>query len=129
MSEMEKITVSERISMRPAVLPDDEQFLKKLYASTREEEFATLGAPPEMIAQLTEMQYRGQKMQYDVEFPDARHEIVLLDGEEAGRLMTCRNETEVFGIDLAILTQYRSQGIGTVIVGGLINEAKESGRV
>jgi ribosomal protein S18 acetylase RimI-like enzyme len=120
--------VSEQISTRLAVFPDDEKFLKKLYASTREEDAAMWGMPEEQSAALVDMQYRAQKAQYDAQYPDARHEIILLEGKTVGRMMTTRSEEEVFFIDIAVLTDYRSLGIGSVIFKGLMREAEESNR-
>jgi GNAT superfamily N-acetyltransferase len=118
-----------RIEMRPAVLPDDEDFLKRLYFSTREDDAAMWGLPEAQTELLLEMQYRAQKMQYDVEFAGAKHEIVLLDKEPIGRLMSIHQERELLGIDLAILPEHRSKGIGTLIINGLMREAKEAGKI
>jgi GNAT superfamily N-acetyltransferase len=87
------------------------------------------GLPPEQAAAMVNMQYRAQKMQYDAEYADAKHDIVLFEGEPVGRLMSYRDEKEVFGIDLAILSEYRSKGIGTfIIVDVLMREATETGK-
>lgn len=102
--------------MRPVVLPDDEDFLKKLYFTTRDEEFAMMGLPGEQLEMLLEMQYRAQKMQYDAEYPGAEHVIILWNEEPVGRLMSRMRETALDGIDLAILTEHRSKGIGAVVM-------------
>jgi ribosomal protein S18 acetylase RimI-like enzyme len=119
----------EQISLRPAALPDDEAFLKGLYFTTREEDVAMWGLPEAQAGPLLEMQYTAQKMQYDAQYPDARHEIVLLGETPVGRLLSTRDERELFGIDLAILPEYRSHGIGSVIIKGLMREAQETGKV
>ncbi len=117
-----------RIEMRPVVMPDDENFLKRLYFSTREDEAVLWGLPEAQTESLMDMQYRAQKMQYDMEYAGAKHEIILLDKTPIGRLMSIRNEKEVFGVDLAILSEHRSKGIGTLIINGLMREAKETGK-
>lgn len=114
--------------MRPAVLPDDEAFLKALYTSTREEDAAMWGLPEEQASALVDMQYRAQKMQYDAQYPDAKHEIILLDEVPVGRAMATRNETEVHAIDLAIRPEYRSRGIGSMILKNWAREAEETSR-
>lgn len=118
----------EQISMRPVVMPDDETFLKELYITTRDDDMAMWGLPEEQARSLAEMQYRAQKMQYEAEYPDARHEIILFNETPAGRLMSTRNEAEVFGIDISVLPEYRSMGIGTVVLKGLMREAEEAGK-
>lgn len=114
--------------MRPVVMPDDEMFLKELYASTREEDAAMWGMPEAQTAALIEMQYNAQRIQYEAQYPDALHEIILFNGKPVGRLMTTRSDEEVFAIDIAILTDHRSQGIGAMIFKGLMREAEESSR-
>ncbi len=114
--------------MRPVVMPDDEMFLKELYASTREDDAAMWGMPEDQTAALIEMQYNAQRIQYEAQYPDALHEIILFNGSPVGRLMTTRSEEEVFAIDIAILTGYRSHGIGTMIFKGLMQEAEGSNR-
>ena len=120
--------IAERVSLRPVVWPDDEEFLRKLYFTTREDDRAQWGLPAEMADSLIDMQYRAQKMQYDAEYPEMSQEIILLDGEDVGRLLSTRNEKEVLGIDFAVMPEYRSQGIGTAILNGLMNEAAEGGK-
>jgi ribosomal protein S18 acetylase RimI-like enzyme len=128
MTEGSKQEISEQISTRPVVMPDDEIFLKELYASTREEDVAMWGMPDEQAKMLVDMQYRAQKGQYEGQYPEALHEIILFNGTPVGRMMTTRSEEEVFFIDIAVLTDYRSLGIGTVIFKGLMREAQESNR-
>jgi ribosomal protein S18 acetylase RimI-like enzyme len=128
MTDGSKLAISEQISTRVVVMPDDEIFLKELYASTREEDVAMWGMPEEQAGALVDMQYRAQKMQYEGQFPDALHEIILLDGIPVGRLMTTRSEEEVFAIDIAILTGYRSRGIGAIVFKELMREAEASNR-
>ncbi len=114
--------------MRPVVMPDDEMFLKELYASTREEDVMMWGMPDEQAKMLVDMQYRAQKAQYEAQYPDALHEIILFNGTPVGRMMTTRNEAELFFIDIAVFTDYRSLGIGTVIFQGLMREAEGSNK-
>ena len=127
MGEPDK-SVFEQISMRPVVMPDDETFLKELYITTRDEDMAMWGLPEEQGRALVEMQYRAQKMQYDAEYPGAKHEIILFNKIPVGRLLSTRNEAEVFGIDISVMPEYRSMGIGSVVLKGLMREAEEAGK-
>lgn len=113
--------------MRPVELPDDEDFLKRLYFSTREDDAAAWGLPPEHLEPLLDMQYRAQKTQYGLDYPGNVHVILLFDGEQVGRLMTETTETALNGIDLALLTEHRNKGIGDVVMKGLMNKADELG--
>lgn len=117
-------SIAQQMSMRPAVMPDDEAFVKKLHATTLEDEVAMWGLPPEQSEMLVDMQYRAQHTQYQAQYENADYEIISFNGEPVGRLVSSRDETQVLGIDLAILPEFRSTGIGTVILENLIAEAK-----
>lgn len=115
--------------MRPVLLPDDEPFLKTLFFSTIEEMAAKWPLPEEQKAGLMDMQYRAQKMQYDAQFPDGIHTIIVVEGVEIGRLYRDYEEGAVIGVDLTILPEYRGKGIGTAIIDGIKQEAADTGRV
>jgi ribosomal protein S18 acetylase RimI-like enzyme len=119
--------LTDSISLRSVILPDDEAFLQKLYASTREDDIAMWGMSEEQAAPLIEMQYRAQKMQYEAQYPGARHNIILSDGEPVGRVMTLIVEKELSGIDIAIVPDTRNRGIGSVVLNDLKREADELG--
>src|SRR5687768_11771786 len=115
-----------KISLRPAKFPDDEEFLKQAYFATRAEDaalWAVLGE--DHVKFLLEMQHKAQMSQYAQSFPNAVHSVVLLDDIQVGRLITSENELEICGVDLAILPQWRNQGIGTKILDNLIKKAAE----
>jgi GNAT superfamily N-acetyltransferase len=126
MSEAPARPFSERISLRAVMMPDDEDFLKELYFTTREDDIAMWGMPEPQTRSLVEIQYRAQKMQYDAQFPEARHDIILFDEKPVGRLLSTRNEREVLCIDVAVRPECRSKGIGTVILKGMMSEAGEA---
>jgi ribosomal protein S18 acetylase RimI-like enzyme len=120
--------VVERIALRPVVLPDDEEFLIELYYTTRDDIMLT-PISDEQKKMLSLMQYLAQKQHYIEYFPNSLHEIILFDGKRAGRLWTARYETEIAGIDLAILPEYRNQKIGSKLLLDLFTEASASNRV
>ncbi|CAN5620894.1 hypothetical protein BH18ACI3_BH18ACI3_20050 [soil metagenome] len=99
--------IRERITLRPVVLPDDEAFLQDLYATTRDD--LNVMIPDEsQLRQLLLMQYRGQKVTYAAEYPNASHDIVLLDDESVGRLIVDQRPAAIHGVDLALLPQVRN---------------------
>jgi GNAT superfamily N-acetyltransferase len=119
--ENKKIT--DRIELRPVVMPDDDQFLQTLYFSTRYDvdllPFDDAGKKAFML-----MQYKAQKTHYDEYFRHSSHDIVLYDGEPAGRYMTDSREDEIIGVDLSLLPPYRSLGIGSTLMKGTFEEAQ-----
>lgn len=124
-----KYNLSDKISLRPVNLEEDEKFLKKLYFSTREEDFAAWAAmSKEQAENLLEMQFTAQKMQYALDFPNAEHSIILLEGKTVGRLLTNQTEQEIHVVDIAILSEYRGHGIGSVVLKNLLEKALRTGR-
>ena len=121
-------TVGERIVLRPVVLPDDEEFLIELYYTTRDDIQMT-PLDEEQKKNLSLMQYLAQKQHYTTYYHNWRHEIILFDGKPVGRLWTARYETEIIGIDLSILPEYRNFKIGTTLLTDLFDEATASNRV
>ncbi len=122
---------SAKIALRPVKLPDDEAFLKQVYFGTRTEDAAAwsvLGA--EQATYLLEMQDKAQMMQYAQDFPNAVYSVVLFNENQVGRLITSENEQEICGVDLAILPEFRNQGIGTNVLNNfLIKKAAETNRI
>ena len=121
------MSLAGRITRRAVILPDDEDFLIGLYATTRDDiNFLPMDA--EQKKSILLMQYTAQKQQYALQYPEARHEIILLDGKIVGRYWTARLETEIRGIDLALLPEYRSLGIGRFLLEDSIAEAARTNR-
>lgn len=127
MSETTK-NLARRISLRPVDLAEDEDFLVKLYRSTRDDlEMIPLDDATKNL--LIQTQYSAQKQHYAAQYPNTAHDIILLDSEKAGRLMIERDDKKILGVDLAILPEYRSLGIGTVIIEDLLKEATQTNRI
>jgi GNAT superfamily N-acetyltransferase len=126
--EKETKNLADRIELRPVVLSADEDFLIALYFTTRDDiNFLPLDEAQKKSILL--MQYRAQKQQYEMQFPASRHDIVLLDGKNIGRFWTARLETEIVGVDLALLPEYRNSGIGSFLLNETFEEAAQTGRI
>jgi ribosomal protein S18 acetylase RimI-like enzyme len=117
-----------RLSFRPAVFPDDEDFLMKLYFTTRADvEMSPMSREQKNAFMI--MQYAAQKQHYAAHFPEAAYNIVLLDEQPIGRLMVGRGADEIRVIDISLLPEFRNQGIGTVLLQDLIDEAGRTHRI
>ena len=126
MSDQNK-SLTDRIELRPVVMPDDEEFLKALYATTRYDIERVPFSEAEKDAFLL-MQYTAQKNHYDSYYDKASHDIVLYDGRQAGRYMVDSEGSEIIGVDLSLLPEFRSLGIGTVLLKGSFADAAATGR-
>jgi ribosomal protein S18 acetylase RimI-like enzyme len=122
------IVMPDTVTLRP-VEPGDEPFLRALYASTREEELAALGWSPAQMEAFLELQFRAREQQYRWQFADAGDDLVLVEGEPAGRLCVERREFLIRIVDIAIAPAFRGRGAGTALLAGVIAEASATGKV
>lgn len=118
------MTTTLAFSLRPAE-PADADFEHALYASTRDD-LRPLG--PEVFDGLVGMQFRAQSMSIKLEHPDAEHKIVLVENLPVGRLVIDGAVDPIEVIDVALLPQYRGQGIGTSVLRGVLAQADRMGR-
>jgi len=109
------------VRLRP-IVADDEPFLLEVYKSTRPE-ITALGWPPPQEEAFFRMQFEGQKRSYEMQYPDAAHQLILFKDTEVGRLITFRTEQEIRLADVALLPQYRNMGVGAFVIRELCAEA------
>lgn len=106
--------------MRPELRPAteaDRPFLQRVFASTRAE-LAVLGEA--MVA----LQFDLQDRSYRQSHPDASFDVILVDGEPAGRLYVDRGPDSIHVIDISLLPERRGQGIGTQLLRALLDEGR-----
>ena len=120
-------TRKEPIALRP-IGPDDHPFLLALYSSTRDEELAGVPWNAEQKAAFLRMQFDAQHQHYQEHYGGASFDVILVDGELAGRLYVARWPRDIRIVDMALMTAFRRRGIGTELIGGLQQEAAASGR-
>lgn len=115
------------ITLRPVSL-GDEAFLLTVYASTRESELAQVPWAEGQKEQFTRLQYQLQRREYDARFPDAQYDVIVVDGQPAGRIWVGRDEEQIRLLDIALLPEFQNRGVGTVLLRRLIDEATRTGR-
>jgi ribosomal protein S18 acetylase RimI-like enzyme len=69
------------------------------------------------------MQFTAQDRYYRDQMPDASYQVVLVDGEPAGRLYLDRRDDELHVLDIALLPEHRGRGLGTRLMGDVLAEA------
>jgi ribosomal protein S18 acetylase RimI-like enzyme len=99
-----------------------------VYASTRAEELAAVPWEDATKEAFLRMQFSAQDVYYREQMPDASYQVVLVDGERAGRLYVDRREDEIRIVDIAFLPEHRGQGLGTTLLRALLTEADEAGK-
>ena len=114
------------IALRPAT-PGDLEFQSRLYASTRQEELAPVPWSDEEKRAFLAFQFQAQTAHYEQHYADASSQIVLVEGELAGRLIVHRWEREIRIVDIALLPGFRGRGIGSRLLAPLLDEGVETG--
>lgn len=115
-----------KIGLRPAG-PDDEEFLYRVYASTRAEEVAAWGWNQAQQEAFLKMQFKAQQQAYKWQFPTAEHSIILFDEVKVGRLIVVQTDQEIRLTDIALLPEHRNAGAGTFFVKDLQAQARAAG--
>ncbi|MCA9733421.1 MAG: GNAT family N-acetyltransferase [Deferribacteres bacterium] len=112
-----------KISFRP-IQNNDETFLFKIYASTREEELAAVPWTSEQKHEFLRQQFKAQHDHYQKHFSDAQFMLILANDEPIGRLYRDDRENEIRLIDIALLPAFRGQGIGEKMLRDILAEGK-----
>lgn len=113
------------VTLRPAA-NEDRSFMLSVYASVREPELEASGLPREQWAPFVEQQFQAQSHAY-ASYRDTSFEVVLVDGEPAGRLIVARWPEELRVVDIALLPEFRGRGIGGALMREVIEEAEQRG--
>lgn len=116
-----------KVTLR-AVQESDNEFLLKVYGSTREQEMAQVPWTAEQKQQFVRMQYEAQKNHYAEQHPHASHEVICLEGTDAGRVYLDRLGEKFHILDITLLPEYRNRGAGSFLLGQIMAEAKEAGK-
>jgi ribosomal protein S18 acetylase RimI-like enzyme len=102
--------------------------LYSIYASTRAEELAVVPWDDAQKDAFVRMQFEAQDAWYREHYADASFDVIVVDGEPAGRLYVHRGETEIRIVDIALLPARRGQGIGSSLLRDLLAEADAAGK-
>jgi GNAT superfamily N-acetyltransferase len=111
-----------------AVTANDDAFLLSVYDSTRAEELAQAQWAEGQREAFLKWQFEMQRREYDVRFPDAEYNLILIDDEPAGRIWIGRTDDEIRLLDIAILPAFQNRGAGTILLRKLIDEANTTGK-
>ena len=109
----------------PPITRSDEEFLFAVYASTRANEMALVPWNDEQKAAFVQSQFQAQHQHYLSEYPNGKFQLINSDNQKIGRLYVCELENEIQIIDLTLLPEFRSQGIGTQIITDILQTAEK----
>lgn len=115
------------IGYRP-MTDEDLPFVSELFASTRAEEVAATGWPPEMQRAFLEQQHRAQHRHYRQVNPEGEWLIVERGGAPIGRLYLNESDGGLHLIDISLLPGARGAGLGGAIMADLMADAAARAR-
>lgn len=111
----------------------DRGALLRIYASTRAEELATTDWGEEQKRLFVEQQFSAQDAYYREYYVGARFDLVKVDGEVAGRVYVDRDQGRFPGeirlMEITVLPEHRGRGVGSYLLGDLMEEARQDGRM
>jgi ribosomal protein S18 acetylase RimI-like enzyme len=93
-----------------------------VYASTREEELAVVPWDDAQKETFLRQQFDAQDAWWRENYAEATFDVILVDGEPAGRLYVHRGPSEIRIVDIALLPEHRGNGVGTRLLDDLLAE-------
>jgi len=121
------VTTLRTPALRPAG-PGDAEVLYRIYASTRDEELAVVPWDAAAKEAFLRMQSAAQDSYYRATYPDASYGLIVDGAEVLGRLYVDRGKTAWLVLDLALLPEHRSRGIGSGLLRGVLADAAAVGK-
>ena len=116
------------ISLRP-VTPEDREFLVAVYYGTRERELAQVDWDAGQKEAFVRWQFERQDEEYRQRYPNARYDIILVDGVPAGRIWVGIDDKQIRLLDIAIMTEFQNRGVGTHLLRQLMAEAAQTNKL
>jgi len=112
-----------KLTLRPE-RADDRPFRYGLFCQSRPPEWDMVQLDPQVRDELMRHQFEAQTMGYRTQFPQARFDIIELDGEPIGRIVVDRPSDMVHLVDQAIVPAWRNKCLGTTIMRTLMDEVR-----
>jgi GNAT superfamily N-acetyltransferase len=109
--------------VRPA-LPQDDRFQYDLAYGVMHDQLHAHLWDPNIRHPLLDLQVRSKHSSYAVVHPHADYAIIMLDDQPVGRMIIDRSGEFYHLVDISIVPQQRSAGIGTRLVLALCMEAE-----
>jgi ribosomal protein S18 acetylase RimI-like enzyme len=125
--QMPAALLSRGFALRPET-EADLPFLIRLYASTREDEFAAVNWSPDDKQAFLVSQFHAQRHHYRTYITNCRFDVLECRGDPVGRLYLEPRKTQLHIVDIALLPGWRGKGVGGTIMHALLDTAARSGR-
>ena len=115
-----------RVALRP-VTAEDEPSCSRYTRARASRNWRVLPFDEEQRHAFVRSQHEAQRAHYAAHHPEASFQVVLVDGEPAGRLYVSRDSERIHLIDIALLPEFQRRGIGGSLLEELSREADAGG--
>jgi ribosomal protein S18 acetylase RimI-like enzyme len=119
--------LSEGFALRPET-DADLPFLRELFASTREEELATVPWSAEQKRAFLLGQFNAQRHHYRTYNAGCAFDVIEHRGGRAGRLYLEEERLRLYIVDITLMPGWRGRGLGTAMLSALQECGRASGR-
>jgi GNAT superfamily N-acetyltransferase len=126
MSSVHVTTPHGTLTTRPQTAADA-PFLFALFAAAKMPEMALMPMDAAGKQFLLQMQFRSMTATYRQQYPNARFEIVELDGQAVGRLVTDVQPDCVYYVDIAVIPERQRGGLATALMTAVLEEPRRLG--
>jgi ribosomal protein S18 acetylase RimI-like enzyme len=107
---------------------DDTATLFDLYVAVRGEELGMQDWDPQVRRELLRFQFDAQRHGYREQFADVAERLILRDRSPVGWVMTGSRDAGWHCLDIAVLADERSRGVGARVIRALQDEAAATNR-
>jgi ribosomal protein S18 acetylase RimI-like enzyme len=104
--------------------PDDEAFLFDVFCTTWQKEVAAM-PNPKLVQHFLRIQYTAQNNKFALRFPGHERWVILHEDKRAGRFFLHRSPSMLQIVEITMLPEFRSVGIGTKILGEVMADAAQ----
>lgn len=106
----------------------DRELLLRVYGASRAEELAVVAWSDGQLEAFLEQQFTAQDTYWAQQRPDTDRAVIVVDGQDAGRLYVDRSDdVEIRIVDIALLPEHRGAGVGGRLLRDILAEGDSRG--
>ena len=121
-------TSHREVSLRDATKADDDVLFSLFAVSRADLLLAIAGLDDQQREYLMRLQFQAQQDQYRSLYPNARQDLVVMQGDDIGQIRVAALDDELRLVDLCLLPEYRNHGIGSALLWDLLDEAANANK-
>ena len=120
---------SRRVTTRCRIeTPADEPFVRRVVTETIAEEFGAAAWPEPMRGSILGLQYDTRRSAARAAGGDITSQVIVADGEDVGWLLTSELPDQIRIVEIAILPDWRGNGVGEAAIRGVLERGARDGK-